>query len=194
MYEWLSSFGDLFSIWNVTRAAAITSYLLLFSSMLTGLTFKLPIFPKKMQKVILNTHEATGWFGLLFGMVHGLVLVFDTEYTSYTIFNILIPFTVEHNAISLSLGIFAFYGFLLLVLSTDFLKKLGKRVWKAIHFLAFPTFFAALFHGLLMGTDSQETWMLILYIFTGASVLILTALRIVQASQLRKKQIIEKKA
>jgi len=194
MYEWLSSFGDLFSIWNVTRAAAITSYLLLFISMLTGLTFKLPIFPKKMQKIILNTHEATGWFGLLFGMVHGLVLVFDTEYTSYTIFNILIPFTVEHNAISLSLGIFAFYGFLLLVLSTDLLKKLGKRVWKAIHFLAFPTFFAALFHGLLMGTDSQTTWMVILYIFTGASVLILTVLRIVQASQLKKKQIIEKKA
>jgi len=194
MYEWLSSFGDLFSIWNVTRAAAITSYLLLFISMPTGLTFKLPIFPKKMQKIILNTHEATGWFGLLFGMVHGLVLVFDTEYTSYTIFNILIPFTVEHNAISLSLGIFAFYGFLLLVLSTDLLKKLGKRVWKAIHFLAFPTFFAALFHGLLMGTDSQTTWMVILYIFTGASVLILTVLRIVQASQLKKKQIIEKKA
>lgn len=194
MYEWLSSFSDLFSIWNVTRAAAITSYLLLFISMLTGLTFKLPIFPKKMQKVILNTHEATGWFGLLFGMVHGLVLVFDTEYTSYTIFNILIPFTVEHNAISLSLGIFAFYGLLLLVLSTDFLKRLGKRVWKTIHFLAFPTFFAALFHGLLMGTDSQTTWMLIVYIFTGSSVLILTILRIVQASQSKKKQIIEKKA
>lgn len=194
MNEWLSTFGDLFSIWNVTRAAAITSYLLLFISMLTGLTFKLPIFPKKMQKIILNTHEAAGWFGLLFGMVHGLVLVFDTEYTSYTIFNILIPFTVEHNVISLSLGIFAFYGFLLLVLSTDFLKKIGKKMWRAIHFLAFPTFYAALLHGLLLGTDSQSTWMLILYIFTGATVFILTILRIVQAMQLKKKPIMDKKA
>lgn len=194
MNDIISNVSDLFSIWNVTRAAAITSYLLLFISMLTGLTFKLPIFPKNSQKILLNTHEATGWFGLLFGMVHGLVLVFDTDYTSYTIFNILIPFTVEHNAISLSLGIFAFYGFLLLVLSTDFLKKLGKRVWKAIHFLAFPTFYAALFHGFLMGTDSQTIWMLIIYIFTGSSVLILTILRIVQATQLKRKQVMAKKA
>jgi hypothetical protein len=36
--------------------------------------------------------------------------------------------------------------------------------------------------------------MIIVYIFTGSSVLILTILRIVQASQSKKKQIIEKKA
>lgn len=189
MNTFLAELSEVFSIWNVTRAAGITAYLLLFVSMLSGLTFKTTIFPKRFQKTVLSIHETTGWFGLLFGMVHGLVLVFEKEYSSYTIWNILIPFTTEHNAIALSLGILAFYGMLLLILSTDFLKKIGKKAWRLIHFLAFPTFFSALIHGILIGSDSSNPIMLTMYIATGFTVLLLTILRIIHAIQIKKKRV-----
>lgn len=183
----LDELSTFFSVWNVTRGAAITAYLLLFISMITGISYKLPLIPKRYQATILTTHEATGWFALLFGMVHGFVLLFEKEYTSYTLLNILVPFTVKHNAVSLCLGIFAFYGLLLLILSTDFIKRIGKKVWKTIHFLSFPAFYSSLFHGVLIGSDSESPIMLSLYIFTGVTVLFLTILRISNEWNKRKK-------
>jgi len=184
MLEELSNF---FNVWNVTRGAAITAYILLFISMIAGISYKMPLIPKRYNQTVLATHEATGWFALLFGMVHGIVLFFEKKYTSYTLLNILVPFTVKHNAISLCLGIFAFYGLLLLILSTDFIKKIGKRVWKTIHFLAFPAFYSSLFHGIFIGSDSESPIMLSLYIFTGIAVLLLTILRILYEWSRRKK-------
>ncbi|GKU83657.1 ferric reductase-like transmembrane domain-containing protein [Niallia sp. NCCP-28] len=183
----LDELSTFFSVWNVTRGAAITAYLLLFISMVTGISYKLPLIPKRYNQAVLTTHEATGWFALLFGMVHGIVLLFEKEYTTYTLINILVPFTVKHNAFSLCLGIFAFYGLLLLILSTDFIKKLGKKAWKTIHFLAFPAFYSSLFHGIFIGSDSESPIMLSLYIFTGVTVLFLTILRILHEWNRRKK-------
>lgn len=111
-------------------------------------------------------------------MTHGLVLLFEKNYTNYTIINILIPFTTKQQVLSLSLGILAFYGILTLIISTDFLKKLGKKTWKSIHFLSFPTFFLALMHGILMGSDTNNIVMILLYSITGIAILSLTIMRL----------------
>lgn len=181
MSQVIDYLASYLSIWNVTRAAGITAYLLLFLSMISGILYKLPANSVSLNKYLLQIHESTGWLGLLFGMVHGLVLLFEKNYTNYTIIHILIPFTTQHQAISLSFGILAFYGMLTLILSTDFLKKLGKKTWKSIHFLSFPTFFLALTHGILIGSDTENIFMLLLYSITGILILLLTLIRIVLA-------------
>ncbi|MFT8322638.1 MAG: ferric reductase-like transmembrane domain-containing protein [Bacillus sp. (in: firmicutes)] len=186
----MNELSEFFSIWNVTRAAAITAYLLLFISMVTGITFNLPIVPKRYQTITRSTHETTGWFALLFGMVHGLVLLLEKEYTSYTLLNILVPFTVKHDALALSLGIFSFYGMLLLIVSTDFLKKIGKKLWRLIHFVSFPAFFSALLHGILIGSDSKNSVMVFMYVFTGCTVTLLTIFRVIYEYQSRKKKVV----
>lgn len=178
MNQVIDYLASYLSIWYVTRAAGITAYLLLFLSMMSGILYKLPANSASFNKYLLQIHESTGWLGLLFGMTHGLVLLFEKNYTNYTIINILIPFTTKQQVLSLSLGILAFYGILTLIISTDFLKKLGKKTWKSIHFLSFPTFFLALMHGILMGSDTNNIVMILLYSITGIAILSLTIMRL----------------
>ncbi|WP_318617422.1 hypothetical protein [Priestia megaterium] len=57
-------------------------------------------------------------------------------------------------------------------------KQLGRKTWKAIHFLAFPGYLLALYHGITSGTDTQQPLILGMYSITGCIVLILLFLRL----------------
>ncbi|MNI81053.1 hypothetical protein D3C73_1376330 [compost metagenome] len=83
------------------------------------------------------------------------------------------------------MGTLALYGILVLVASSDLMKHLGKKLWRAIHFLALPTFALALFHGISSGSDSGNPLFQGMYWVTGGAVVLLTYIRI--ASVLKKR-------
>lgn len=166
----LSAFVDRLaadlSVWSTTRAAGFTAYLLLFVSMLAGL-LQGSTWAKGPRRLKLNLiHQWCGWFGLLFGMAHGLVLVFD-NYVGYRLVDILVPFAAKYERWGTGFGILSLYLFLLLVVSSDLMKQLGKKLWRTIHFSAFPAFILALIHGLSTGSDSGQIVVILLYAVTG---------------------------
>ncbi|WP_419882958.1 hypothetical protein ACN6MY_04715 [Peribacillus sp. B-H-3] len=86
---------------------------------LTNLIFT-AIIPR--IKIKLNTsHQSTGWFGLLFGMVHGLVLIFDNT-ESLSLLEVFVPFASSSHRVSMGIGILALYSLLLLILTSDMMK------------------------------------------------------------------------
>ncbi|HJV47372.1 MAG TPA: ferric reductase-like transmembrane domain-containing protein [Bacillota bacterium] len=193
MEELLSQFAGLFPVWYTTRAAGLTSYALLFLSMVVGILQSMKWASPRSRSILYTIHNTTGWFGLLFGMIHGLVLVFD-QHVGYSLGEILIPFTAHSETFRNGLGTIALYGLFLLVLSSDLMKMVGKKVWKSIHFLAFPSYLVALFHGVTLGTDSQYGWTQIMYLVTGGMVFLLavfrfTLVRTEKSARLEKKQI-----
>lgn len=175
------------TVWATTRAAGLTAYMLLFVCMTAGLLQGSPRF-KGARKAKLNLiHQWTGWFGLLFGVVHGLVLTYD-DYVGYTLLQVLVPFTADYEPFWTGLGTLSFYAMLLLVASSDFMKKLGRKAWRAIHFLALPCYASALLHGILLGSDSGRLPITLLYAVTGVTVVVLTILRIMTAVRSPKKK------
>ena len=104
-------------------------------------------FLNQNEKTALLVHQSSGWFGLLFGMIHGLVLSFDQS-VHFSLSDILIPFTSDYKPISTGLGTISLYILLVLIITSDFIKQLGRKAWKAIHFLAFPGYLLALYHGI----------------------------------------------
>ncbi len=173
----MNELADTLSVWTTTRAAGMTAYLLLFVSTAAGMMMSLKMLNGKPKAAMLAAHQWSGWFGFLFSFVHGGVLLFDS-YVGFSLYELLIPFASDSNRLLTGFGTLAFYCTLLLLLSSDFIKKLGRKTWRAIHFLAFPAFFLALAHGLLMGTDSQQGWAYGMYIATGGLMIIFTGLRI----------------
>ncbi|PQP89791.1 ferric reductase-like transmembrane domain-containing protein [Paenibacillus sp. AR247] len=172
-----SSISQILSVWVTTRAAGLTSYMLLFASVAAGL-LQGGAWAKGPVKAKLNmVHQWCGWFGLLFGMVHGLVLLFD-RYVGYSLADLLIPFKASGDRLWMGLGILSLYLMMLLIISSDLMKKLGKKAWRLIHFLAMPTYLMALVHGIMLGTDSRQAPVLVLYAVTGVTVLILLVNRI----------------
>lgn len=168
--------SELFSVWVTTRAAGITSYLLLFVSTAAGLLMSSKLSGKK-QAVILAVHQWTGWFGFLFGMVHGMVLLFD-EYVGYSALELAVPFASDNHRWLTGIGTLSLYISGLLIASSDLMKKLGRKVWRAIHLLAFASYGMALLHGVLIGTDSKNGAISGMYVVTGITVAALLAYRI----------------
>ncbi|MFD2614242.1 ferric reductase [Paenibacillus gansuensis] len=165
------------NVWYTSRSAGITSYLLLFVSMISGISHSMKVLPARMRAVSLTLHQSSGWFGLLFGMVHSMVLIYD-KYIGYSVSGMLIPFTAHTHPVLTGLGTLAFYGMLLLMLSSDLIKTIGKRAWRTIHMLAFPAFAMALVHGIMLGTDTKLGWVRDMYLLTGGAVAVLTVFRI----------------
>jgi len=183
----MRTLSDLLTVWTTTRAAGITSYLLLYASTVAGLLVSSKMASKRAKAAILGVHQWSGWFGFLFGAMHGMVLLFD-RYVGYSAFELAVPFASDDHRYLNGIGTLTLYISGLLILSSDLMKKLGKRVWRAIHFLAFAGYGLALLHGLLLGTDSRQGWMLAMYALTAASVLLLAAVRIYGARRKKLRQ------
>lgn len=178
--------SEYLTVWITTRAAGMTSYLLLFLSTAAGLAISGRMAGKRAKAVTLAVHQWGGWFGFLFGAMHGMVLVFD-KYVGYSPFELLIPFASHDHRLLNGFGTLAFYIAGLLILSSDLMKKLGKKAWRTIHFLAFAGFGLAALHGFAIGTDSKVGWIRALYAATVGIVVLMTVYRVYAARARRTK-------
>ena len=123
--------------------------------------------------------EHASLLGLGFALLHALMLLGDS-YIGYTLPQILIPFaSSSYQPIWVGLGQVGLYLMALVTFSFYIRRWIGARAWRAIHYLSFVVFALALLHGLFSGTDSSLAWAIWMYISTGASVLAMTAYRMV---------------
>lgn len=166
-----------FSIWEFIRAAGLTSFFLLFVSVCAGLLLSNKVSHSKVNKYLQLVHQSTGWYSLLFGFFHGLLL-FINQYEPYTLVEIFIPFMTNEHQILNGIGTLSLYIFILLFLSVDLMKKIGATVWKKIHRLALPAFILVSIHGILLGTDTKEVWAIILYTSSLAAIFALLIVKL----------------
>jgi sulfoxide reductase heme-binding subunit YedZ len=182
--ELLHTFGKMFPLWDTTRALGLTAYLLLFVSVVAGLLQSLKVLPSRVIIYVSVLHTFTAWLGLLFSITHGLILIYDT-YVGYTIMEIFIPFAAKKDSFEIALGILSFYIILVIMLSCDLLwPKKGKR-WRILHYLSYPAFVFALYHGVAIGTDTVLPGMKLFYFFTGTIVSLLLVVRILKKNNVQ---------
>jgi predicted ferric reductase len=168
--------SDLLSVWTVTRAAGITSFLLLFLSMVFGILQGYPNLQPKTKATLYTLHESTSWFGLLIAGLHVFVLLFD-KYVGYSIGELLIPFTESSKPVLMGIGTIAFYLMAILIITSDFRHKMSKKVWKTIHYTSVLCFAGALWHGIFAGTDTKYFVVQLMYWATGFAIILLVLLR-----------------
>lgn len=168
------------SAWYLSRASAVAAYLLVWLSMLLGLSMT-----NRLARVwpggptAGDLHEHTSLLGLGFGVLHALTLLAD-QYIGYSLVQILVPFAaVGYLPLWVGFGQIALYLMLLGTASSYVRSKIGVRAWRAIHMLSFALFALSLVHGLVTGTDSGSLLALLMYVVSGASVAAMTVYRIV---------------
>lgn len=175
--EWLATFGNLFPVWELSRGAGLTSFVLLTISMITGILHSFKFINKKVKTHSHIVHQYTGWFGILLGLTHGLVLLFNQD-ESLSLKEIFIPFSSHIESVGLGLGILSLYVTLLVFITSDFMKQVGKKLWRKIHYLSFPAYILALIHGLMLGPDIQELGVFVMYELSAGLVFLLFIFRI----------------
>lgn len=183
---WVFRSGNLFQglvqdeklSWHLIRSIGLCAYLLLAISMIWGL-FVSTQFVKDWSPgaLSMSLHSAVSWLALILGFLHALLLMWD-KYFSYSLKDILVPFSGPYRPIAVGLGTLACWGMVLVALSFPFKKRLGHRLWKTIHLLSYLTFGMVTVHALAAGTDSERLGFRILVGVSVTLVILLLGIRL----------------
>ena len=73
-----------------------------------------------------------------------------------------LPFASQYKPFWLGLGALAFDLMLAVIITSLLRVRIGHRVWRAVHWMAYALWPIAVIHGLGTGSDSNQPWMLIL--------------------------------
>ena len=90
----------------------------------------------------------------------------------------IVPFRSAYRPLWLGLGAVAF-DLLIAVIVTSLLRgRLGYRTWRAVHWMAYGLWAVAVFHGLGIGSDSKQLWMLALVVVSVGAVAVAIVWRV----------------
>jgi len=176
-------------VWYTARVTGIAAFIL-FSIVVS---FGLLMSSKSLLKwrfisapTAFEVHKFIALVAFLFLVTHITTFFFDAV-LRLNLREALIPFQINFSFKSalgyefkntVSLGIFAFYLSIIILLSSYFRKKIvSLKTWRAIHYSTFLFYALFLLHGFSSGTDSKEPWMRAIYIISLVIVLFLILLR-----------------
>ena len=164
--------------WDTARAGGLISYLLLTASVSLGLILRNRWQSSRWPRLVTNElHGYVSLLALVFIVVHVLAVTVD-PFTHFGLAAVLVPFASHYRPIWMGLGIVALYLLLAVWVSTRLRHRIGHRLWRQIHVLAFAVYGAATLHGLGTGSDTRTTWAVALYATSVGLVGTLLAIRL----------------
>lgn len=144
--------------WYVARSSGIVAWALITISVCWGLLLSTRAAAKASQpKSLLDLHRFLGGLAVVFTGIHLLGLVAD-NYVHFGWAEIFIPEQSEWQPRNVSWGVVAFYLLLAVEITSLFMKKLPRPLWRQVHRMSFGLYVFATVHGLKAGTDTGNPW------------------------------------
>jgi methionine sulfoxide reductase heme-binding subunit len=141
------------ALWYASRATGVVSLLLLTGVTLLGVLVnrqgRLPGLPRF---VVTGLHRNLSLLAVAFVVVHVLTAVFDS-YVTIGLTAIVIPFTSPYKPLWLGAGAISLDLVLALILTSLLRARLNRRLWRALHWLAYLAWGSAVLHSLTSSTD-----------------------------------------
>jgi len=153
--------------WETARAGGFVAYVLLTFAVSAGLVLRNRWQTARWPRLVTNeVHGYLSLLALVFIAVHVLAVLFD-RFTRFGLAEVLVPLASHYRPLWMGLGTVALYLLLAVWISSKLRQRIGYRVWRGLHVLAYGVYGAATVHGLGTGSDSRTIWALAVY---GASV------------------------
>ena len=147
-------------LWYVSRATGLAALLLLTASVLLGLLVAGRLSSDRWPRFLTQgLHRNVSLLVLVFLALHVGSIVLDT-YTSIPLAAAFVPFVSSYKEVWLSLGAVALDLLIALVVTSLLRDRLGYRVWRRLHWLAYACWPVAVVHGFGIGTDRSLHWVI----------------------------------
>ena len=147
------------AVWYLMRGTGVVSLVLLTAVFALGIATtsrwrigKSPVF------VTAAVHRSVALLSVVFVAVHVATAVAD-PYASVSAVNVVVPFTGAARPFWVGLGALSLDLIVALIVSSLLRRRLGFRVWRAIHWLAYLSWPVAFAHSIGMGSDTGSTWL-----------------------------------
>lgn len=172
--------AGLLHTWYLTRAAGLVAYVLLYLSVAVGLLQSLGVLRGLTAPAAsLDVHEHLSLWALYATVFHAVILLWDS-YIPFSAAALLLPFASGYEPAAVTLGVLATYTMLTAIVSTYLRTRLRPAHWRTLHLLSLAGFLFALVHGVAIGTDAGHPAVGYLHRFTGLSVGLLAAWRLIK--------------
>ena len=139
---------------------------------------------------LLAIHQSASITGIILGLGHALVLIPD-GWTHFGLVDVLLPFGSYYERMAVGIGSLSLYLGAAVSFSFWFRGVIGTRAWRWLHRASFVSFAGALWHGLKVGTDSSEPWLMAIYVATSLSVVFWLVVRLTYIRPQRRRAAVE---
>jgi sulfoxide reductase heme-binding subunit YedZ len=170
------------ALWYASRATGVVALVLLTVVVLLGITVnrrgRLPGLPRFATT---SLHRSMSLLAVAFIAVHVATAIAD-PYVTIGIAAAVIPFASAYEPLWLGLGAISFDMIIALIATSLARARIGRRTWRAVHWLAYACWPVALAHGLGSSSDLQSGWLLTLTICCTAAVVAAACWRIASSA------------
>jgi len=147
------------ALWYFARGTGVVTLVLLTIVVALGIgarsgkpAFGLPRFAVSM------VHRNAALLAVVMVVGHVVSLLFDS-YAQLRIFDLVLPFVGNYRPFWQGLGTLGFDLLIAIVITSLLRQRIGVRVWRIVHWLAYLCWPIALLHGLGNGTDNGTWWL-----------------------------------
>jgi sulfoxide reductase heme-binding subunit YedZ len=159
-------------LWYISRATGVVALLLLTLAVSLGLANAARLHSKRIPRFVVNSvHRNASLLAVVFAFLHVATVILD-GYVPISVMTAVVPFSSSYKAVWLAFGTVSLDLFLAVLITSLLRKRIGNRVWRTVHWLAYLSWPDAVIHSVGIGTDAGSRWMLAL---TGGCVALVAA-------------------
>lgn len=144
------------ALWYASRATGVICMVLLTAVIVLGILVnrqgRLPGLPRFAG---LGLHRYISLLAVCFLTVHVLTAVADS-YVSISLAATVIPFVSAYKPLWLGLGAVSLDLMAAIIVTSLLRRRIGRRPWRAVHWLAYACWPVALAHSIGSGTDMRS--------------------------------------
>jgi methionine sulfoxide reductase heme-binding subunit len=139
--------------WYAARAGGIVAWVLLALAVAWGLLLSTRVLDRRPTPAwLLDSHRFLGGLSVVFVGVHVAGLVGDS-YVHFGWSEVLLPFASAWKPWAVALGVVAMWLLVAVEVTSLLMRRLPRRLWRAVHSSSFVLFVLAGLHGATAGTD-----------------------------------------
>ncbi|HWC37156.1 MAG TPA: ferric reductase-like transmembrane domain-containing protein [Acidimicrobiales bacterium] len=143
------------ALWYLTRATGVVAVILLSAVVVLGITTSLGWSSNRWPRFFSHAlHRDLSLLCLALIAVHVVTTILD-GFVPFGYLDAVVPFHPPARALWQGLGALAFDLFLVLGITSALRQRIGYRMWRVIHWVAYLCWPIAVFHGLGAGTDAR---------------------------------------
>ena len=142
--------------WHLTRASGIVAWVLLVASLVFGVLLSTrALKPLDRPAWLLSIHRWMSALAVACTGLHLVALVGDS-YVHFGWSELFVPQASEWKPVAVTVGIIAFYLLAAVQISSLLMKRLPRRLWRAIHISSYAMVWTVSIHAGMAGTDASN--------------------------------------
>jgi predicted ferric reductase len=163
--------------WFVARATGYVAWALVATSVISGLLLSTRLTNGRPTPAwILDLHRFLAAASVTFTGLHLVGLVAD-NYIHFGAADLLVPFASSWKTGAVALGVVALYLLAAIEISSLYMRRLPRRLWRIVHLTSYVLFWLATFHLITAGTDASNPVSRVATALTMVTVVFLTLVR-----------------